>query len=285
MESIRKWVYNDTTPSSELYAKEEDCLTCTSPCEEHPSYPSYLQIKTDRTIASTVKPYERHILISTGKKDWPKKIEDDQDSIAKALLSTRPNRSTMISSSSILTIHSNMPDAQDLIILPDNIIIANVTSNNVDQLWSFLEYNNNKNSSSSSTATSKEYDSLIIIPSPYSALILICSHGRRDKRCGVTAPILGREFDRILRNKDDSDDIEIIYVSHIGGHKIAGNVICYTHQSTRGIWYGLVKPCHVEAIVEQTIENGKIIHSLFRGCMANSFNDHPSATKKSLFSW
>ncbi|CAO3642577.1 unnamed protein product [Cunninghamella blakesleeana] len=280
MESIRKWAFNDTMPSSNVLANEEDCFTCISPCEEHQQYPSYLDIKTDRNIASTVKPYERHILIATGKSDWPKHIEDDDETIAKALLSTRPGKSTMITNTSLITTHSTDTNAQDLIILPENILVANVTSKNVDQLWSYLE---NNSSLPSERKDVKEYGHLMIKPSPYSALILLCSHRKRDKRCGVTAPILAREFDHVLRNINDSENMEIVYVSHIGGHKIAGNVILYTDK-LKGIWYGLVKTCHVQAIVEQSIENGKIIQSIYRGCMSNALKSD-TVPKKSLFSW
>jgi (2Fe-2S) ferredoxin len=65
-------------------------------------------------------------------------------------------------------------------------------------------------------------------------------------------------------------------VSHIGGHKWAGNVIIYlppgyTNGSEdsvlagRGIWYGRVEPRHVEGIIKETILGDKVIKDLFRG--------------------
>jgi hypothetical protein len=68
-------------------------------------------------------------------------------------------------------------------------------------------------------------------------------------------------------------------ISHIGGHKFAGNVIVYIPKSQRwrnhplsgkGIWYGRVEPWHVEGIIEQTIKQGVIIKELFRGGVNNS---------------
>lgn len=67
------------------------------------------------------------------------------------------------------------------------------------------------------------------------------------------------------------------------GHQIAGNVICYTNEGTRGIWYGRVKTCHCRAIVEETIINGKVIKDLYRGSMDNSFENQPK--KSSLLKW
>lgn len=61
-------------------------------------------------------------------------------------------------------------------------------------------------------------------------------------------------------------------ISHIGGHKFAGNVIVYIPPSFtanplrgKGIWYGRVEPANVEGIVQKTVVEGKVIKELFRG--------------------
>ena len=87
--------------------------------------------------------------------------------------------------------------------------------------------------------------------------------------------------------------INIGMISHIGGHKWAGNVIIYippgfsTINTSSGspedvsqrasgvqpshplagmsIWYGRVEPRHVEGIIEETVVNGTVIQDLFRG--------------------
>jgi hypothetical protein len=124
-------------------------------------------------------------------------------------------------------------------------------------------------------------------------LILICGHGGRDQRCGTLGPILKDEFEEKLQRQNipllhDAPLAEAVEVntaaegytptarvgliSHIGGHKWAGNVIVYippSFQSNalagRGIWYGRVAPQHVEGIVAKTLLDGKIIKELFRG--------------------
>jgi len=102
------------------------------------------------------------------------------------------------------------------------------------------------------------------------AYIFICGHVKRDKRCGVTGPLLVEEFQRTLKAKGLENQVLISQVSHIGGHKYAGNVIIYPG----GVWYGRVIPCHVEAIVEKHINQGKILKKIFRGQM------DPSDTSK-----
>lgn len=134
-------------------------------------------------------------------------------------------------------------------------------------------------------------------------VVLICGHGGRDMRCGVLGPVLRGEFERQLpkaglqvltRAVDVGDGRErgmiagssaeettgtarVGLISHIGGHKFAGNVILYIPPGTKtrdgkesevagcGIWYGRVEPRHVEGIVRETVMGGRVIEELFRG--------------------
>lgn len=79
----------------------------------------------------------------------------------------------------------------------------------------------------------------------------------------------------------DSEEIgttaRVALISHIGGHKFAGNIIIYIPPGTKsqnggrhelegcGIWYGRVEPSHVEGIVRETVLGGRVIEDLFRG--------------------
>ncbi|KAI1615822.1 Sucraseferredoxin-like protein [Exophiala viscosa] len=134
--------------------------------------------------------------------------------------------------------------------------------------------------------------------------ILICSHGQRDSRCGILGPLLHAEFTSYINERKPIDreielearpgaflasssstseetiNVNIGMISHIGGHKWAGNVIMYIPPTFQhllsasrsphplagmGIWYGRVEPRHVEGIIEQTLLQGKVIQDLFRG--------------------
>ncbi|KAJ0117082.1 fmi1 protein [Diaporthe amygdali] len=89
-------------------------------------------------------------------------------------------------------------------------------------------------------------------------LVLICGHGGRDMRCGVMGPVLRSEFETQLAHQgvevlrgpvviDASSDAEAItgpvqkpalaarvgLISHIGGHKFAGNIIIYLPPSLK----------------------------------------------------
>ncbi|GAA5805330.1 hypothetical protein HPULCUR_010845 [Helicostylum pulchrum] len=269
----------------------DDCTGCLDPCTEHKEYPSYLNIEMDFPILGSVKPYGRHIIIATGSSDWAKKIEQEQGTFAYSLSEAESNAArsnpwkNLVTNSSLVSVHSTVTDGCDVLILPDNILVANVTADKANDFYQLFVQ----------TDLPKEpididlmkYDSRLgrmkIFKNPYKKLILLCSHKKRDKRCGVTAPILAQEFDHVLRVKDIGEyDAAVVMVSHIGGHKIAGNVICYINDGTRGVWYGRVKSCHVRIIVEETIINGKIVKDIYRGAMDNSFEKQ---VKKSFLKW
>ena len=138
--------------------------------------------------------------------------------------------------------------------------------------------------------------------------ILICSHNTRDSRCGVLGPLLRDEFSKYLSSQRFSvytehfssgptiidknpmsspSSINLGLISHIGGHKWAGNVILYIPPDWKavtsdhtgpneqtsplagmGIWYGRVEPKHVPGIVDETLIRGNVIRDLFRGGIA-----------------
>lgn len=139
-------------------------------------------------------------------------------------------------------------------------------------------------------------------------MVLICGHGERDKRCGVMGPVLREEFEvglgregfevlkgpvecehgvegedgeRLVSEEEGKSKKKLTakvgLISHIGGHKFAGNVIVYIPPSQRGgdgnihplagsgIWYGRVEPRHVEGILKETLREGRVVNDMFRG--------------------
>lgn len=90
------------------------------------------------------------------------------------------------------------------------------------------------------------------------SFVFLCSHRTRDKRCGVTAPILEKHFNKNFQRhgiyRDNSDfrphGARVAFVNHVGGHKFAANVIIYLKKSAKLVWLGRVTPVHVEAIVD-----------------------------------
>lgn len=122
-------------------------------------------------------------------------------------------------------------------------------------------------------------------PCNHSAVILLCSQKTRDARCGQSAPLLRREFERHLRPLGLYRDLEderpggvgIYFISHVGGHKYAANVIVYRRKeigefdrgesedgkgeegAAQGIWLARVRPEDCENIVRFTVLQGKVL--------------------------
>ncbi|KAI5777464.1 Sucrase/ferredoxin-like-domain-containing protein [Geopyxis carbonaria] len=102
---------------------------------------------------------------------------------------------------------------------------------------------------------------------PHDFLILICSHRRRDARCGISAPILRKEFEKHLIPlglwRDPADKrpggASVVFINHVGGHKYSANVIIYRKSDGQGMWLARVSPRHVEGIVKHTLLEGRVI--------------------------
>ncbi|CAO3637676.1 unnamed protein product [Mucor hiemalis] len=273
-----------------------DCKGCIKPCA-HPIVPSNLNIDQSKPLHNTVPPYAIHIILMTGKKDWAPHIEDE--GLARTFIEAvrkrkeqdkRPfenryhpayfgdteqedqrNQRVIITNSSLPTIHSTSSSAMDIILLPDNIIISNITSKRVDSL---LDYIFGKPC----------FQAFSIYPCPYSSLILVCGHGSKDRRCGTVGPMLQKALQQAsLSATKEEGTTEVALVSHLGGHAFAGNLVVYTHNGHRAIWYGRVTPCYCKDIIENSLDDDKIIQDLVRGIF--EVKSRPSLACQAKLEW
>ncbi|KAL1921006.1 uncharacterized protein VTP21DRAFT_11641 [Calcarisporiella thermophila] len=275
---------------------EDPCVACpaaqSDSCSLHPHYPAFLKLDRDSPLQGTVRPYSSHVMICTGKADWPDRIEEASGTVASALWEVLHAEGRVhgsaekprvlvsnISRSSVYSKSGFLYCGVDVVLFPDNIVVANVTPSNTRLFYdTFLSDDPSKGDRSKFEVRELDLDGVIVI----------CSHRRRDKRCGVTAPILRRELEKVLAShgmfrvgfdgvagkqrweEEPKGGVAVYMISHVSGHKFAANTILYTQHGRRGIWYGRVTPCHAEAVVEQTLLNGKVIRELYRGHMHQS---------------
>ncbi|KAI0004915.1 Sucrase/ferredoxin-like-domain-containing protein [Russula compacta] len=316
-----------------------DCRNCPDPCEDgHEEYPQRIASMIDKTsdMLGSVKPYRRQVVISTGKSDWERAITDEEGSLASYLYTIEQAAPVTIADSSTpgtapstpTTETSGLPpavtgifkdsethtvsilngshdtvsknyDHETVLVFPDYKVVTGVprSLDGARELWrNSVNPSVSREGSSSGASTVKSW----VIP--YTCVILICSHRKRDVRCAVTAPKLEYAFSQTLQGEDwdvhtqleapigspleDHPDgaekeaelngklqeqIEglqkralILMTSHIGGHKYAGNVIIYMPQGA-GVWYGRVSTHEVKSIVHTTILGGRILPPLLRG--------------------
>lgn len=213
-----------------------DCKGCIAPCAQHPVVPNDLNIDQSIPLHNTVPPYALHLIIMTGKSDWPSHIEDE--GLAHALIQSirkrknldqRPfenryhpayfgntteedskNQRVIVTNSSLPSRYSTSSNAKDIILLPDSIIIANITPKRVDAL---LDYIFGKPC----------FQAFSTYPCQFSTLILVCGHGNKDRRCGTVGPMLQNALQQasLQATTEEEDTTQVALVSHLGGEFIS----------------------------------------------------------------
>ncbi|GJJ07315.1 hypothetical protein Clacol_001516 [Clathrus columnatus] len=202
-------------------------VTCANPCEYgHPDYPNSFSIDLTSEMLGSVKPYQRQVIISTGKSDWEREIADEEGSLAMHLSSAskhyrRPpgshgatsrtkkqdvrNPPGLFTSSeqSRLSIlngsHTSLScnDVEEsVLVLPDYKVVKEVprSQEGSEMLWrNVLEPTLNR--------AGKRDGVLKSYPLQYACVILLCSHKRRDNRCHIAAPKLQIALTEALENE------------------------------------------------------------------------------------
>ncbi|ANB14112.1 Apd1p [Sugiyamaella lignohabitans] len=253
-------------------------------CEK--GYPSSVKIETDTPLWGSAKEWKLHVLVSSGKTDWKHDVSDEPDVAGRVVKAIDHSRGTLekqlggsikLNASSMLpqeTSHIDVEKANNavsttLLLLPFFVIVHNVTAENVTDLLSEVI---------------KAYTNLTIqdlfkqkpeffTASGNKGYILLCSHRTRDKRCGITAPIMRKKLEIELRHHnlhrdlghDEPGGVTVLFVNHVGGHKFAANVFLYL-KSGEALWMARVQPQHAQPIVETTILEGKVFPELMRKC-------------------
>jgi hypothetical protein len=224
----------------------------------------------------------------------------------------------MLSASNIpLPENPTIADSTSVLLLPAFTIIDNVTPSSVPDLITHVINSAPTNTSplskspppsSSLSPDSQQSAPLYTIPPylpaglstrpcPHNYLILLCSQKTRDARCGQSAPLLLKEFERHLRPLGLQRDLQdtrpggvgIYFISHVGGHKYSANVMIYRRATVpkldgpacetkeeedravdlngkggdegagQCIWLARVRPEDCENIVKYTVLQGKVL--------------------------
>ncbi|KAE8443363.1 hypothetical protein EG329_001921 [Mollisiaceae sp. DMI_Dod_QoI] len=304
--------------------------TCPSPtctCSEMPAMPEGLEIDHSKPLNGTMAAYAEQVLICTGKENWMSRIEEENsgDNLAadiKELLGrggmySDPYHNVSVVNSSFL---SSIPARSEIqttsaYIFPSFKYIPYLPRVSFDSVQALVKgyllpkklhpAHNNLSPIHKDRLTRSEDQGRFLpaVQDVKDILVLICSHGGRDMRCGILGPVLRDEFEKQMpkdgiqvikgpvdvgdgqrrdtiensTSSDTSGTARVGLISHIGGHKFAGNVILYIPPGTKaadgkenalagcGIWYGRVEPKNVEGIVKETILGGRVIEDLFRG--------------------
>ncbi|KAF2709223.1 hypothetical protein K504DRAFT_270033 [Pleomassaria siparia CBS 279.74] len=245
-----------------------DCASCTI------KYPSKFSIDETEELYGHIKGWSTHLIVATGKTDWVRDVADEKGSIMEAVDkgSVKPSNGKLMLSASNIPVPEHSDHSTTVLLLPAFKFIDHVTPENTPELITELINNAPTNTSplpsasapsagsslppsvpsseSSSTdpstaitpsipPTISASPTLKTRPCPHKYLILLCSQKTRDARCGQSAPLLRREFERHLRPlglyRDLHDErpggVGIYFISHVGGHKFSANVMVYRKAS------------------------------------------------------
>ncbi|KAF7907369.1 uncharacterized protein EAF01_004956 [Botrytis porri] len=325
---------SENTPFEKIFPKVDPAVDgddCDHDCEScHVKYPKGFKIDEEDELYGHVKGWSTHVLVATGKSDWVRDVADEKGSVMQAIDhgSVKPSNGKLMLSASNIPTPSHSTDYSQpttVLLLPAFIVIDNVTPQSVPAL--ITEFINKAPTNmtplgpisipQSLSDPLPSAEQLTSRPSPHRALVLLCSQKTRDARCGQSAPLLKKEFERHLRPlglfRDLDDDrpggVGIYFISHVGGHKYSANVMIYRRSDAFGLdgverantdgdvmpsqvvpgededkgaaqcmWLARVKPEDCEGIVKFTILQGKLIKP--ESQLRGGFD-----RQKGLFSW
>ncbi|KAH7930291.1 hypothetical protein BV22DRAFT_1116279 [Leucogyrophana mollusca] len=230
----------DSLKSASVPVSEADCRSCANPCDQdHDDFSSKMTVDMDSDMLGTVKPYRRQIIISTGQSDWAKKVTDAEGTLAAYInkadnvlgtlrkpksQSGEPNRDVTKSSTPGLASYTDTarlailngshrtfcddPTEETVLVLPDFKVVAGVPRSleGARELWTAA-----LDPAVGRAGAATHLKSWVL---PYSCLILLCSHKRKDKRCHIAAPILEKAFIQYLENENWEVHTDLEDLSH-----------------------------------------------------------------------
>ncbi|KAF2264639.1 hypothetical protein CC78DRAFT_463046 [Lojkania enalia] len=226
-----------------------DCTTCSV------KYPSKFAIDETEQLYGHVKGWSTHLIVATGKTDWVRDVADEKGSIMEAVDKghVKPSNGKLMLSASNMPIPNYSSHSTTVLLLPSFQLIDKVTPENTPELITNFVNNGPTNTTPLRRKTNPSVESpaapaippavsssqLKARPCPHKYLILLCSQKTRDARCGQSAPLLRKEFERHLRplglHRDLDDErpggVGIYFISHVGGHKFSANVMIYRKET------------------------------------------------------
>lgn len=222
---------------------------------------------------NSTKPYALHCLVSTGKSDWQHDACDKVGTLQNTVSDWGSQNSALAGGAIKVTV-SSFPirdtssefleyKVGDILLMPYFVWVRDCPIEKAPAVLSELVPKLILANESGSDGVPTMIDGVKIEPSNNRAMIFLCSHRTRDKKCGVTAPLMKKELDLHLREhelfRDFGDDrpggVCVGFINHVGGHKFAANVLIYM-KNGEYVWFAKCKPTNCKPIIEETILNG-----------------------------
>eukprot|EP01135_Chromosphaera_perkinsii_P001129 Nk52_evm79s158 gene=Nk52_evmTU79s158 len=274
-------------------------------------------------LQGTVGFYERHVLVGSGVQDWPSKIEkcnpqehpecslahkfaaainaaEDVCSLAVKLSATSDARGTVTVFPD--QIRYEQVREEDVSVIVNNHLVTGMIPVPGKELSGGCKVvrfgkpesggnNNNQKKMKKSpffASVGHEFSSV-------DYFVYVCTHMQRDKACGISGPALMSAFNAVMETEPYRSElsVRVFAISHIGGHRYAGNCIVYENCTLKesinnrnsncvnpvnftsptsagtasGDWYGFLDAEHVHLLVQEHMVNQSVLASHWRGRM------------------
>ncbi|PWY87977.1 sucrase/ferredoxin domain protein [Aspergillus sclerotioniger CBS 115572] len=255
------YIFPTVDPNEDGPDCKMDCADCTV------QFPSKVKVETSRPLYGHIKEFHTHVLVATGKSDWTERVENEKGSLMEAFDESNKSKHgrIMVSASNLESPETDeKTDGTTILLLPSFTFIDSVQRSDANEVITrFIDAPLSQNG-----IPPNPESKLFPRPCQYDYVVLLCSHRRRDARCGITAPLIKKELERHLRPlglyRDANDErpggVGIFFVSHVGGHKFSANVLIYRKEQEQMIWLARIKPEHCEGVVKYTLLQGKVVH-------------------------
>ncbi|CAF1048113.1 unnamed protein product [Adineta steineri] len=255
---------------STVTTRFDPCTGCEIPCTTHVTYPPEIVKEIDQSnMDNSVEKHRRHLCIGQtfSHTQWPKHIKNLHDGYIKELERILTEKQSDIGysvklTSAVVESKNDLKQTADWYLFPDQIKINNVTMKQIEPIIDKLFVKDQsvieiKHKTKTIEQQLEENNNLPVFSEQITCerlqglWVLVCCHNQRDQRCGVIGPILVDEIEKYIQKTDRVDNIHSLKISHIGGHRFAGNVIVYPS----GTWYGRVLPCHIPLLIDAHVSS------------------------------
>lgn len=247
---------------------EEECGHCEA------CYPANFDIDTTEDLWESAPAARALVLVATGQRNWKHNICDEDTTWGKTLkLLSEASEQFEAICGGYVRVNGTDQDFEGLdegkavvTVLPQFLRIVTTPEAAVERVLEVLR--------TEPTANPPE-DSQLVVEKGF---ILLCSHAQRDKRCGISAPILRKQLEMELRHAelyrpadDDLDEVgepegvRVLYINHVGGHKYAANALIYMKDGT-ALMLARLRPEHARLLVENTVQKGIVYPEFVRSC-------------------
>lgn len=210
--------------------------------------------EAEEPLAGSVSPYQQHLAICTGGPPelWQSRVEEMEGVFGALEVALRVRGLHKQIKLTACDAPSTGAEGFDIFLLPDMLILPEITVNKVERL---------------ADALVKQFEEGLpfdVQPMAGGDHIFVCVHANRDERCGVWGPLFYTALQREIQVQDAIAHIH--QTSHIGGHRYAATCIIYP----QGVWYGNLRPEDAAKVVDDHLNHEQLLPEFYRGRLGTS---------------